>query len=285
MNRAFLILLLILALVACNRGGQQGAAAISGQASPYQLLNSSADLSVGRTRLALTVWDGEVRLSDAQAMQVSLHRLDPEGQSAGEVWSGDATPYDMAGAQYWVMYPEFPAAEVYGVRALITNAEGQQVENVALVQAQADAQAPTVGEAVPHSATRTLADAPIEDLTSAPPYVERFYELSVADAAQSGKPSVIVFATPGHCTSSLCAPVMSTIQSVSEEVGDSVNIVHVEVWRDFATQEVEPAFEEWNLPSEPIVYVLDEAGNVSARLDSLIGVDELRQAVEEVTGG
>jgi hypothetical protein len=285
MNRTFIVLLLLLLLSACSRGGDNGAAAISSQASPYQMLNSSADLSVGTSRLVLTLWDGETRLSDAQALDVSLYRLNEAGEASEQIWEGAATAYDMAGAQYWVAYPDFPAAEIYGVRAIVTNAEGQRVENVAVVQVQEDAQAPTVGEEVPLSETRTLDDAPIEELTSAPPYVERFYELSVAEAVQSGKPSVIVFATPGHCTSSLCAPVMDSVQTVSDEVGDSINVVHVEVWRDFAAQVAEPAFREWNLPSEPSVFVLDEEGKVAARLDSLIGVDELRQAVQEVTGG
>jgi hypothetical protein len=281
MKRAVILLLLLLSLAACNRAG----GITSADASPYQLLNSSADLSVGTSRLVLTLWDGPERLKDAQALAVSIHRLDEAGESAGQIWEGEATSYSLDGTQYWVVYPEFPEANYYGVRAVVTTADGNRVENVALLDVKDAPDAPAIGAEVPRSQTRTLDDAPIEQLTSAPPYVERFYEMSVAEAAQSGKPSIIVFATPGHCTTSLCSPVMDTVTTVSEEVGDSANVVHVEIWRDFSADEVEPAISEWGLPSEPWVFVLDEQGKVAARLDGLVGLDELRRAVREVLGG
>lgn len=285
MKRFLLLVVVLLALAGCGEGGSRDAAIVSDQTSPYQLLISSSDLTPGRSRLVLTLWDGPQRLTDAQAMEVAILPLNEAGEAAKTVWEGSARSYDMGELQYWVAYPDFPAAGTYGVQAFVTGSDGERVENRALLQVKAEPDAPATGEPAPRSETRTLEDAPIEELTSAGPYVDRFYEMSVAAAAESGKPSLIVFATPGHCTSSLCSPVLDTIQQVSDEAGEGLNVVHVEIWRDFALSEMEPAVVEWGLQSEPWIFVLDEEGNVGARLDGPVSAEELREALAEVGGG
>lgn len=277
-----LFLILALLLVAC--GGDEGVA-VSPDASPYQLLVSSSDLAPGRGRLALTLWDGPQRLTGVQAMEVGIYALDESGEGSELVWRGEATPYTLADSQYWVSYPEFPAAGNYGVRVRFTTADDTVVENTAIIGVKEEAEAPNVGEAVPASQTRTLEDAELEELSSAPPYVERFYQMSVAEAVASGKPSVIAFATPGYCQSALCTPVLQSVEQVSDQVGNEmVNMVHIEVYRNFQENELDPAVTEWALPSEPWVFVLDSEGRVHARLDGPVAPEELLKAVQEVTG-
>jgi hypothetical protein len=285
MKRMFIILLvlLVLGMTACE--GQGPAAGPPENASPYQLIISSSDLSPGTSRLVLTVWDGPERLKDARSLQVSLYTLSEEGESAERIWEGTATGYLMGEEQYWVVYPEFPAVGHYGVQAVIEAADGTRVENRALLGVKDAPDAPVVGQPAPRSETRTLHDAPVEELTSAGPYIEDFYRMSIAEAAESGNPSLVVFATPGHCSSRLCGPVMETVQEVADEAGETLNVVHVEIYRDFTKHELDPAVTEWNLPSEPWVFVLDEQGMISARLDGLVGAEELRQALQEVEGG
>jgi hypothetical protein len=283
-----IFVLSLLALTACARpssGNTDGAAIVYGQTSPYQLLISSSDLTPGRSRLTLTLWDGPQRLTEAQALDVALYTLEEDGTATEQVWEGAATGYQMGDFQYWVAYPDFPSAGRYGIQATVTNNEGEQVDNQALLEVKAEADAPSIGEPAPRTDTRTLDDAPIEALTSAPPFIEEYYQLSVAEAAESGKPSIIVFATPGLCTSALCAPVLDAAETVRQEVGDAVNVVHVEIYEDFEERTLNPAVEEWNLPSEPWVFVLDEEGTIAARLDGPVSPDELRAAVQEVQGG
>lgn len=282
-----ILLLGLLALTACGGSPRTtgSPAIVSGQTSPYQLLISSSDLTPGRSRLTLTLWDGPQRLTEAQALDVALYALDEDATATEQVWGGAATSYQMGDLQYWVVYPDFPAAGRYGIVATVTNGEGEQVDNQALLEVKAEAEAPAIGEPAPRTQTRTLDDAPIETLTSAPPYIEAFYQLSVAEAADSGKPSIIVFATPGLCTTALCSPVMETAETVRQEVGDAVNIVHVEIYDDFEERTLNPAIQEWNLPSEPWLFVLDEEGNIAARLDGPVSPEELLTALEEMQGG
>ncbi|MGB0389264.1 MAG: TlpA family protein disulfide reductase [Ardenticatenaceae bacterium] len=279
----FLGLLIILLLVsAC--GDNNTREVVSGDTSPYQLLISSSDMTPLGSRLVLTLWDGPERLTGAQALDVELYSISSSGDATAKVWEGASTSYEMNGLQYWISYPDFPAAGNYGVRAIVTNQEGKRIENQAILAVKEAAEAPDIGDIPPRSNTRTLDEAPIEELTSAGPYIERFYEMSVADAIDGNKPAIIAFSTPAYCTSALCTPVMQTLETVSQELGDQVNVVHVEVWRDFANQKIEPAIEEWNLPSEPWLFILNADGTIGARLDGPVSPQELREVMADLIG-
>jgi hypothetical protein len=285
MRRLFYLLIGLLILTACGSNETTNSpAVISGDTSPYQLLISSSDLVPSKNRLVLTLWDGPQRLTDAQALEIELYAINQEGEAQDKIWAAPAQSYEMDGLQYWVSYPDFPTAGNYGVVALVTNKEGKQVENRAILTVKEQADAPAIGELPPRSNTRTLTDAPIEELTSAGPYVEGFYQMSIAEAVESDKPAIIAFVTPAFCTSALCAPVMQTLSSLSDELTDKINIVHIEIWRDFANEEVEPAVEEWNLPSEPWLFILNSDGTIGARLDGPVSPVELREVLAEVIG-
>lgn len=289
--RTLLTLLGLLLLTACaspaapQESGAPGEIA-SGDTSTYQMLISTSDITPDSSRLVLTLWDGEQRMTEAQSLSVELFSIGANGEPTAKVWEGTATPYDMGDVQYWVVYPEFPGAGSFGVRALVTTMANEQVENLAVVRVKEEPDAPALGEPAPRSDTLTLKDvSSIEELVSAAPYHEEFYQLTVAEAAESGKPSIIAFSTPGYCTSSLCAPVMETLATVSGELGDAVNVVHVEVWRNYERQEYDSAVQEWNLKTEPWIFVLNADGTIGARLEGPVGPEELREAVAEVRGG
>lgn len=283
--RTLLALLGLLLLTACASSGAPTEVA-SGGTSTYQMLISTSDVTPAASRLVLSLWDGEQRLTEAQSLSVELFSISESGEPTAKVWEGSATDYTLGELQYWVIYPEFPSAGTFGVRALVTTKEGAQVENLAVVRVKDDPDAPAIGEPAPRSDTLTIKDvSSIEELVSSPPYHEEFYQLTIAEAAESGKPSIIVFSTPGYCTSALCAPVMETLATVSGEVGDAVNVVHVEVWRNFERREYDAAVHEWNLKSEPWIFVLNADGTIGARLEGPVGVEELREAVAGVQGG
>ena len=106
--------------------------------------------------------------------------------------------------------------------------------------------------------TRTSADHNIDDITTDPNPDPSFYELTVAEAIQSG-PSVIVFGTPAWCTSQSCGPLLDQVKTLSSDFPD-LNYVHVEVYENIHAESREdlilvPSVEEWALPSEPWVFV------------------------------
>lgn len=141
--------------------------------------------------------------------------------------------------------------------------------------------APRVGEPAPSTATPTLDEAPLADLTTDPDPEERFYRLSLDQALHNGRPSVIVFSTPAYCRTATCGPILDNVKEVAQDHPE-VDFVHVEVYTglrdpDFAPDpdHLAPAVRLWTLPSEPWVFVTDASGTISARFEGAMSTEEL----------
>jgi hypothetical protein len=117
---------------------------------------------------------------------------------------------------------------------------------------------PALGSPAPRSHNLIASD--VQDLrqidTSQPPD-PRLHQVRIADAIAQGKPQVIVFATPQFCTSRMCGPVVEIVRMLRPVYGDRVVFTHQEIWQDFAAQQSFPTVEEWHLPSEPWIFVVE----------------------------
>ena len=149
---------------------------------------------------------------------------------------------------------------------------------------------PKVGEPAPASVHPTRHDVPALDvLTTADQPLPALYEHSVAGALARGEPLVVAFSTPAFCTSEMCGPVTAVVGDLVQDFGDHVRFIHLEpfdlnvartegrlVWADAAR--------EWNLETEPWVFVVDASGRVAARFEGLVGAAELEPAIAAVAG-
>ena len=146
---------------------------------------------------------------------------------------------------------------------------------------------PNVGESAVVAPTPTLEELPFEELTTDPRPDPRFYELSLEEALENGRPTVLVFSTPAYCQTSACGPLLDMVKDAAGSHPE-VNFIHVEVYTgltdpDFAPDagHLAPAAgpDYWNLISEPWVFVIDETGIVTARFEGVMGADELAEAL------
>jgi hypothetical protein len=147
----------------------------------------------------------------------------------------------------------------------------------------ADPPTPAIGEPAPRSATPTAEEYPLAEITTDPDPDPRFYGLSVEDAVTSGRPSVIVFATPKFCQTAVCGPTLDIVKGLA---GDhpGVNFVHVEVYTnldDAQNLELVPAVLEWGLPTEPWVFVVDAQGFVVGRFEGVVSAEEITAALSK----
>jgi hypothetical protein len=151
-----------------------------------------------------------------------------------------------------------------------------------VVEVAAESSAPAVGSTPPASENRTLATVPdLSKITSDLDPAPGLYEMTVADAMASGRPTVVSFATPRFCTSRLCAPVVDSLAAVQEEMGEEVNIIHIEVFEDFETLEPVKEMAEWGLISEPWTFVLDREGVIIAKFGGPVSPRELTESLTE----
>lgn len=142
------------------------------------------------------------------------------------------------------------------------------------------------GERAPLSDTRTTKSHDLADITTDPDPDPAFYEMTVAEAVQTG-PSVVVFATPAWCVSQTCGPLLNQVKALSDDYPD-LNYVHVEIYENIHADSFQdliavPAVGEWGLPSEPWVFITDDNGTVSAAFQGVASDAELSAAFAEVS--
>jgi len=114
------------------------------------------------------------------------------------------------------------------------------------------------------------------------------HAMTVADALASGKPTMLVVATPVYCMSRFCGPITDAVQKLALDMPDRMNFVHIEVWRDFEGRVMNKAAAEWIYPDgieeakEPWVWVIGTDGTIVERFDNVASEDELASAVDDV---
>ena len=115
------------------------------------------------------------------------------------------------------------------------------------------------------------------------------YDMTVADALASGRPSLVAFATPLFCSTATCGPQLQVLSALRERHDGGVNFIHIEVYenphemkQDFSAGRVSPHMEEWGLLTEPFTFVLDSDGRVASKFEGFATEEELETALAEV---
>jgi len=90
-----------------------------------------------------------------------------------------------------------------------------------------------------------------------------------------------VFATPKYCTSRVCGPVLDVVRTLIAAYGGRVAFVHEEV-RQAAACSLSPTVEEWNLRSEPWIFIVDGDGVIRARFEGVTTPRELETALRQM---
>ncbi|MFQ5948811.1 MAG: hypothetical protein ACE5KX_08125 [Acidimicrobiia bacterium] len=258
-------------LAACGGGSDQADSPLSEDAFAVR---ASSDLAVGSERLLIGIGGpggGRLGSPDLAVEFEVFPEDDPEAAQRVPATFMWAIP-DVSGLYRATV--QFDRPGVWLARVIPSG--GAPLEEIPVLVAEAP-QTPAVGSPAPASETPTAADLPIRQISTDPDPDPRFYELSLADAVRSGRPTVVVFATPKFCTSAVCGPTLDDVKAVAARYPD-VNWVHVEVFTnldDPDNLQYVPAVAEWNLPSEPWVFVVDAGGDIAARFEGVVSQEEL----------
>jgi hypothetical protein len=292
-------------LAVCHaRHDRPGAQPAPPPAAGLQVLLTTSELVVGENRLAFGLLRDGSLLADAR-VAVRIYVLEGEdARLVGETIArydrlevvedgkrthihpdgtrhvhGDAT--DVQGI--YVARVTFPRAGTWGLEVLVRRGGGA-VESARLsVGVLAASLAPMIGVPAPRSRNLIAGDVPeLKQIDSSEPPDPRLHQTRIADAIAQGKPQVIVFATPRYCTSRVCGPVVDIVRTLIPTYGDRVAFVHQEIWESGALQKFSSTVEEWNLRSEPWIFVVDGQGLVRARFEGVTTRRELEAALRLV---
>lgn len=251
-------------------------------------------LEVGTQRVAFLL-NTQKALVKAPQVHISVASADGSGPPAEITADYNEWPYGVRGS--YAAPVEFPAPGDYRLTVMPVGGEvsGEAVIDVSVML---DTPIPSVGEAAPASITKTLDDtAEISNLTTSYEPDSELYRISVAEAVASGKPSVVVFATPAFCTSPTCGPQVDTVSELRVEHPDAANYIHVELYDnpqeiqgDPSRAELVAAADEWGFTkitgwtNESWVFVLDDEGIVRQRFEGFATLSELEAALADAGG-
>lgn len=243
-----------------------------------ELLMADSILSTSENRLAFTLWTSTGRLPIPRDLTV---RIRPDATSA-PIWEGVATQFVDKDGPYWVTYPDFGNLPTALLEVAYTRSAGQTLTLTSpLDLASADGFRP--GSIAPPS-NAPIWTGDIQLVSSDREANPVFYHQSIAQALSSGRPSLILFATPAICTRKICAPVMDSYKSLWAQYGGQFNFVHIESIT-LETGEPSLALQEWQLTMEqqPLLVVIDATGKVVARYDALFSLTELAPLLDTLT--
>jgi hypothetical protein len=90
----------------------------------------------------------------------------------------------------------------------------------------------------------------------------------------------LLFSTPQLCQSRVCGPVTVIALQLQATYGDRMTFIHQEVYVDNDPNKgLRPPLRQFNLRTEPWLFVVGRDGKVTARLEGSFGLKAFEQAI------
>lgn len=132
------------------------------------------------------------------------------------------------------------------------------------------------GMSAPRLPTKTLADVD-GDMSRITTYRQpdpRMYQYSLDKALGMGKPIVLEFATPGHCT--VCDKQLQILKALMDEYQDKVLFLHMDQYQN------PQAFRAYQVKGDPWTFIIDANGVVQFQRPGAMLYGEFEYALKDV---
>ncbi|MDA1096754.1 MAG: hypothetical protein O3B84_05810 [Chloroflexi bacterium] len=263
---------------------------------------ATTDLGVGTNRVAFLLLTPQ-SLVTVPEVTVTLHRV----TEAGTV---SETPVQTISARFH-LWPfgtrgnyaanlDFDTPGTWFIEATVADIGDGSPGSVRIpLHVGSETMTPFVGDLPPlDRPNKTISDVGnLQELTTWSRPDPDLYQLRIADAVATGRPSLVVFASPALCTSATCGPQVETVAELKNAYRDRVNFVHVEVYDnpleiqgDLSRARYADTVIAWGLTkiagyrNESWVFILDSDGRVAARYEGFAAADELVEGLRRVLG-
>jgi hypothetical protein len=246
---------------------------------------ATTDFGPGRVRFTFLVIDGQNRIVARPTARVWIARglkQPPFAETTARSEKIGVKGSDPADAkEIFVTHLQLAKPGKYWL--LAEPVGGRKIQAVGTVEVKERTAAPDFGEPAPSSKTPTLANATLAQLSTSRVPDPELHRSSIAAALADHVPFVVVFATPKYCSSRTCGPVVDVVSTVRRRHTDSgVRFIHVEIYKDNdPAKGVNQWVTQWNLPSEPWVFVVGPDGKVRDRFEGTVSVRELDASVRK----
>lgn len=113
-----------------------------------------------------------------------------------------------------------------------------------------------------------------------------FHTRTISQALQAGKPTAVLFATPALCQSRVCGPVLDILVGQAPAFADTVQFIHVEVYKSlnttFSEADLTPGMRAYGLQFEPALFLAGADGIIRERLDGPYDAKECGAALRRL---
>jgi thiol-disulfide isomerase/thioredoxin len=132
------------------------------------------------------------------------------------------------------------------------------------------------GSVAPRLPTKTLADVggDMSRITTYRQPDERMYQYSLDKALATGKPILLEFATPGHC--SVCDRQLQITKSLLDKYQSQVLFLHMDQYEN------PEAFKAYRVIGDPWTFVIDSHGIVRYQQPGPMLYNEMETAIQSV---
>lgn len=289
--RWLLLPILVLLIAACGNDSitlERPAVPIEAKDKLIPIIAIS-ELVVGENRLPIGIVKNGVPINDPDmTLHLRFFYLDGEDkatvqQETDALYRGEGLPVGL-----YVAHPELDRAGAWGVEVQIPTETGEIQANRIRLDVLPESSTPALGSKAIPSENLTSADVPdLSQLTSDSNPDPDFYTMTIADALDAKQPFVVAFVTPGFCRTAVCAPNMGVLKKLKDQYGEQVNFLHIEVYPypfDKAFEEVRfvPAMQEWNLVTEPWLFLVDSDGIIRGKYEGGLTFAELEPAIQQL---
>ena len=297
-NRFVIALLALVSVLAAACGSVPGDSSTSrnlvqADAGSLTTILATKDLRVGTQRVSFLLATASALVKSPTA-SVTTRRRDGAGEVVEtKIADFHLWPYGIRGAYSTELTFDRPGK--WQLEVSVQDGDFAGSGRLELVIAEKSL-APDVGSAPPPSRTKTLSNTgDVRLLTTDFTPDPDLYRVSIADAAKSNRPVVIVFATPAFCTSPTCGPQVDTVSELKDAHRGEASFIHVEIYDnpeeiqgDLSRARFTEAVEEWKLDqlpdwfNESWTFVLNSEGRIHQRFEGFVTLEELEESLQQV---
>ncbi len=267
---------------------------IKGPVSPdgLQAIFATPDISAGEQRIAVVLTSEQGLVRSPLATLTSFYY--PDGATEGErrdAAVAEFRPFPLGTRGLYAAQMNFDAPGDWGLEIAVIDENANTLRANLRFQVPAQTIAPAIGARAPASASKTIHDTPLDDLTTGTLRDVDLYQISIADAIQSDLPAVIVMASPAFCTNAVCGPQVDVLSQLKNKHPGRAHFIHIdfydnpsEIQGDLTRARLSPTVREWNLPSAEWSFILDASGTIRQRFEGFAPLDELEDSLLDVLG-
>ncbi len=255
-----------------------------------QVILGTPDVAVGTHRMAFVLNAKESPVRAPFATVVSKHVPEDGSGSNEETALAVFRPWPYGTRGSYTTSLTFDAAGTWQIDVTVPGESGDSRTAQLSFEVAEETEAPDVGAPAIPSENKTIADVDdLAKLTTGSIRDPDLYGTTIADAVDSGMPTVIVVASPAFCINAVCGPQVEVLQQLKDKFKGQANFIHVdfydnpdEIQGDLDRARISPIVFEWRLLGVEWSFVIDRDGKIAARFESFATFDELDEALRRI---